>query len=222
MNAEPENEDRKMEEDHEELTGERIDEEEVRGELAEIPPPEAPPETRGRRFLRLAFRWLAGLLIVFGLGVLATALLFYRPATQELSAVQRELQGARERIAELESEVDRLQALESENRALEEELEAAELRIQILSALVDVNAARLALADEEIARAQEHLAGTPETLKSLEGLVDSQQREEVTAMQNRLELALEEMERDQFAAQSDLRVLATNLEQLEDTFSANP
>jgi chromosome segregation ATPase len=154
--------------------------------------------------------------------VLATALLFYRPATQELSAVQRELQGARERIAELESEVDRLQALESENRALEEELEAAELRIQILSALVDVNAARLALADEEIARAQEHLAGTPETLKSLEGLVDSQQREEVTAMQNRLELALEEMERDQFAAQSDLRVLATNLEQLEDTFSANP
>jgi hypothetical protein len=222
MNAEPENEDQRMEEEREELAPERTDEEAVRGELVEIPPPEAPPETRGRRVLRLAIRWLAALLIVFGLGVLATALLFYRPTTEELSGVQRELQGARQRIAELESEVDRLQTLESENQALEEELEGAELRIQILSALSDVNAARLALADEEIASAQEHLAGTPETLERLEGLVDSQQREEVTAMQNRLELALEEIERDQFAAQSDLRVLATNLEQLDDTFSTNP
>lgn len=222
MNADPENEERRIEEEREELAEERAEDEEIRRELAEVPPPEAPPEKRERRFLSLAIRWVAGLLIVFGLGVLATALLFYRPATEELSSVRRELQQARQRIAELESEVDRLQALETENRALEEDIAEAELRIQVLSALSDVNAARLALADEEIAAAQEHLAGTPDTLERLEGLVGSQQREEVTAMQNRLELALEEMERDQFAAQSDLRVLATNLEQLEDTLSANP
>lgn len=190
-------------------------------EIEEITPPEAEPETRGQRFLRLSIRWLAGLLIVFGLGVIATVLLLYRPTTEELSRVRNELTQAQQRVSELENEVDRLQSLEEENESLQEEINQARLHIQILSALSDVNAARLDLANDDIANARLDLTNTPQTLERLGELVDPEQQEAVEAMRERLDLALEEIDRDAFAAQSDLRVLATNLMQLENTFFAN-
>ena len=190
-------------------------------EIDEIGAPVAEPETRGQRFLRLSIRWLAGILIPFGLGVIAVVYLLYRPTTEQLSLTRDELTQAEHRVAELEAEVDRLQSLEAENEALQEQLDQAQLHIQILSALSDVNAARLDLANDNLANARLDLTNTPETLERLGQLVEPEQQEAVEAMQDRLELALSEMERDAFAAQSDLRVLATNLVQLENTFFAN-
>ena len=192
-----------------------------REELEDITAPAAEPETRWQRYLRLSIRWLAILLIIFGLGVLATAFLFYRPVADELAGTRDELQQYQAQIAELQDEVDRLQSLEKENQTLQDELQKANLHIQILSALSDVNAARLDLAQDNASGAQVDLTNTAETLKNLEQLVGAQQKEAVQAMQSRLDLALQEMDRDSFAAQSDLEVLATNLVQLENTFFAN-
>ena len=191
------------------------------GEIEEPVPPEPELETRGQRFLRLSIRWLAGILILFGLGVIATVFLLYRPTTGELSRARDELAQSQQQVAELEAEVERLQSLEAENEALQEELNQARLHIQILSALSDVNAARLDLANDDAANARLDLTNTPQTLERLGELVEPEQQEAVEAMQSRLDLALEGIDRDVFAAQSDLRVLATNLMQLENTFFAN-
>ncbi len=224
MNNQPENEVQKSEEKPEEvsqdLRAEEVLERDIQEELEEITAPVAAPETRWERWLRLSIRWLAGILIVFGLGVFATVLLLYRPTIEELSRVRGELDQAQEKISGLENEVNRLRSLEVDRQALQEEVQQANLHIQILSALSDVNSARLNLANEEVASARVDLTNTPETLLRLEQLVGPEQRDAVTAMQDRLALAQGEMERDTFAAQSDLRVLATNLVQLENTFFA--
>lgn len=190
--------------------------------------PPVQPESRLQRFLRLSIRWVVGLLIVFLLGVLGTVLVLYLPATGRISDTQSELKQAEQRIAELESEVDQLeneiaslQGLEAVNKKLQEELDNANLHIIILSALSDVNAARVALVSDDMASARVHLTNTMDTLKELEKLVGSNQKEMVNSMQNRLSLVVDEMGDDLFAAQSDLAVLASNLVQLENTFFAS-
>jgi type II secretory pathway component PulM len=186
--------------------------------LEEFTAPKQQPETRLQRFLRLSIRWLAGFLIVFALGVLATVFVLYRPASKQLSRARMDLQQSQQQVSELESQVSQLRGLEAKNTALQDQLDKANLHIRILSALSDVNAARLDIANNDIPSARVNLTNTPDTLKELENLVGANQKDAVTAMQNRLELALGEMDKDSFAALSDLKVLATNLVQLENTF----
>jgi type II secretory pathway component PulM len=186
--------------------------------LEEFTAPKQLPETRLQRFLRLSIRWFAGFLIVFGLGILATVFVLYRPTTEQLSEVRANLDQSQQQVSELESQVSQLKGLEANNKALQDQLDQANLHIQILSALSDVNAARLDVANDDIPSARVKLTNTPGTLKQLENLVGANQKDAVVAMQNRLDLALGEMDRDSFAALSDLEVLATNLVQLENTF----
>lgn len=188
----------------------------------ELIPPVPKPESRWRRFFRLALRWAVGLLIVFLLGVLATTMLFYRPTLDQLSQLQTDHQQSVQRVAELEAEVARLSDLEKRNQALEKDLATANLDRKLLRVLADVNAARLALSQGDAAGARLVLSKAPAALKEIVALVSQDQRESVTAMQNRLDLALNEMERDAFAAQSDLGVLASNLEQLEEAVASSP
>jgi cytoskeletal protein RodZ len=186
--------------------------------LEEFTAPKQLPETRLQRFLRLSIRWLAGFLIVFGLGILATVFVLYRPTAQQLSEIRANLDQSQQQVSELESQVSQLKSLEAKNKTLQDELELANLHIRILSALSDVNAARLDIANDDIASARVSLTNTPDTLKELENLVGANQKDAVVAMQSRLDLALGEMDTDSFAALSDLKVLATNLVQLENTF----
>jgi hypothetical protein len=192
-------------------------------EEEQIPaPPEAGPPPRSRLFLRRALRWAAGLLIVFALGALAATWFLYRPQTQELAAARAAQQQSQARIAELEGQVDRLQPLGETNETLQAQLEQAEARTQLLATLVEVNRARLALANENLPEAQEGLSGAGQGLTELARLVGPGEREQVAAMQSRLELVRGEIEQDAFAAQSDLGVIAANLEQLEETLFQAP
>lgn len=188
----------------------------------ELVPPIPKPESRARRFFRLAIRWVVGLLIVFLLGVLTATLLFYRPTLARLTQLQAEYEQATQRVAELEAEVARLSTLEQRNRALEEELANANLRLKVLRVLADVHAARWALSQEDATGAQQILAQSSEALKEIAKLAGATHREDITAMQNRLGLALDELGRDAFAAQSDLGVLASNLAQLEQSLASSP
>lgn len=196
----------------------KIAEDENEARADELEQPTEEPESRLQRFARLSVRWLAGLLIVFALGVLATVFVLLQPARQDLSQTRAELEQANQRITELEAEVERLSTFERSNQKLSEDLDTANLHITILRALSDVNAARLALAMDDSASAQVHLTKTNQTLQELEGLVDANSRDLVVSMQDRLELALSEIGEDNFAAQSDLGVLSTNLVQIENTY----
>lgn len=185
-------------------------------------PEEAVEESKARRFFRMALRWVLGVLIVFGLGYLTAIFALYRPTTQKLGQTRGELEAARDQINSLEARVEELKPLETENAELLAAQEEHELHIAILNARLDVAMARLALVQEDIAKAQITLRNTDQTLAKIKSLLPEAQSEIVTAMEERLELTLSEIEDDPYAAQSDLDVLATNLLQLEDSLFSSP
>lgn len=187
-------------------------------------PEERAPETesKARRFFRQALRWVLGVMIVFGLGYLAAIFALYRPTSQELSQARGELETTRDQIATLEARVEELKPLETENEELLAAQDEYELHIAILDARLDISTARLALVQGDIAKTQITLRNTDETLAKIKTLLPTSQSEIVTAMEDRLELTLSEIEDDPYAAQSDLDVLATNLLQLEDSLFSSP
>lgn len=185
-------------------------------------------ETRTRRFFRRLIRWTAGLLIVFGLGFLTGVFLLYRPATQEakrnseIIAIERtdaegRVAGLETEIADLEAQIASLQPLKDRNDELILEQEAQHLHIALLDARVDVANALLALSDGNPAQVRVVLAKTPETLVTINSLLESDQQEVAGSLKERLELVLAEVDDDPFAAQSDLDVLGTKLLQLQDS-----
>jgi hypothetical protein len=174
----------------------------------ELEKPAPSAESRFARFTRTLLRWFAAFLIAFLLGALAVYWFLYRPQAEELAEVRSQAEGAQQRVAELE-------VYQSQNDALRAEQRETNVQVYILRALADVNAARLALATEDVDTARDALSNTGRDLTSLSNLVGSDQRAQLAAMQDRLTLAVNEMGRDAFAAQSDLGVLETNLRQLE-------
>jgi hypothetical protein len=179
------------------------------------------PEKRSSRILTSILRWVLGLLIVFGLGAMATLFALYLPNRQAVVSLEAQLEDANLQIDELESQVASLMILETKNQSLQEELDQANMHILLLRTLSNVNAARISLIDDDVATARAYLSKA-DTLKDLAVLMGPEQRDEINAMVNRLELALSELEKDSFAAQSDLEVLATNLMELKNTFFGEP
>jgi cytoskeletal protein RodZ len=193
-------------------------------EPSEEPPSEPPkpqPESRSRRFLRLSIRWVAGLLIVFLLGVLAAGFLLYRPASQQLVRARQDLQAANQKIAQLEAQINDLQSQQQDTQALQQDLQTARTHIKLLSALSDVNAARVAMEENDQASAQAFLSTTPDTLSELKDMVSTSQADKVTNMQDRLKLALDILDSNPDQALSDLGVLAKDLVDLENILFAS-
>lgn len=206
------------------------DEPEFTGDESQPPPPiEAlVSESKTRRFFRAFIRWTAGTLIVFGLGFLAAIFLLYRPDLQKAKTVQQDLQAeltqAKDQITELQDQaaglqdqVTLLKSLKETNDELLIVQQDLELHVAILDARLDVTNAMLALSDQDTARALVILDKTDETLDRIRELLPPEQQDSITALKQRLELVLSEIETDPYAAQSDLDVLATNLLQLEDS-----
>lgn len=183
---------------------------------------EPKPESRLNRFLVRLLRWLLGILIVAGLGALLAIFTVYMPVRQKLDQSQGEVEQGAGRIAELESEVDRLSAMEAKNDALQAELDKSELHVAILSARADVAAAQLALEQDDPAKARLALSKTGETIKALGSLLKPGEKKLATDLQSRLELALKGIGENAFAAASDLNVLATGLTELENAYFAKP
>lgn len=192
------------------------------------------PSARFRPPLHIrVLRWLVGLLVVFGLGVVAAIFLLYLPQQQLMNELRSQLQQtnndlaaqlkqAEDRFAGLEAQLDGMKPLEERNRALQTELDQTRLHAAILTARSDVAAAQLALARSDLARVRVALEKTPETLDQIAGLLDADQQKLVDDLRSRLELALSEAEENPFAAESDLLVLATSLLELENAYFARP
>jgi hypothetical protein len=191
-------------------------------EAAPLTPPIKKSESRLRRFFRLALRWLIAFLIVFFLGVLAMEFVFLRPLGQKLDQITSQRDQAQQTVKTLQGQLDSLAPLLDQNKALQDQLSKSQLHVTILSAEANVNSAQISLLNSKTPDARLVLNKTATTLKTLEGMLPADQQKVVTDMENRLTLALSELDNNKFAAQSDLTVLATSLLQLENTLFASP
>jgi hypothetical protein len=161
-------------------------------------------------------------LIVFGLGVIATSIFVYQPAVQTISELRDELSTANAEIDTLQAQVDVLDEVEAANSKLEDDLAAASLRVLLLSSLADVYAAQFAMETGDSANARVQLTNTPDTLDAMYDRLDPDLQPVVASMQERLSLVLSGIGTDPFAAQSDLEVLANSLISLENSFFTSP
>ena len=188
-------------------------------EELEIPketPEELPKEpSKFALFLRKLLRWATGTLTIFTLGIVLMWIVQVRPRTIELRELESQFQSANQEIEKLAGELDILKAVDAENAALEASLDETLMHLNLLSVLVDVSNAQLALNDGNLEMAQATLAETDSKLDLLAIDLDGNRQDTVEAMQERLSLALGEINEDTFAAQSDLEVLRNTLLALE-------
>jgi hypothetical protein len=175
----------------------------------------AKPVKKRPSFFRRALRWLLFLLILFAAGYLLAVITTYKPMRDQYNAALKELEQANVQVNSLEGNLENLSPLERENQALQEKIQLAEMHTALLSARADVLAAQLALKDKDQARARVALTKTGKTLETLETLLPSDQQKVIADLQQRLKLSLEEMGENDYAAQSDLDVLANSLLELE-------
>jgi len=188
-------------------------------EELEIPketPEELPKEpSKFALFLRKLLRWATGTLTIFTLGIVLMWIVQVRPRTIELRELESQLQSSNQEIEKLAGELAILKAVDAENAALEATLDETLIHLNLLSVLVDVSIAQLALNDGNLEMAQAALVETNSKLDLLATDLDGNHQDAVEAMQERLSLALNEINEDTFAAQSDLEVLRNTLLALE-------
>ncbi len=170
---------------------------------------EMKPESRTGRWLRSALRWVVAALVIFAAGV---ALLWFA----QVQPLRAQAKGLRSDLAAAQTELEALRPLREENEALQAEVALDQSRLLLLRSMVDVTSAQVAIALGRPDDAAEALVQTDERLASLlNTLTDSQARDQVRQMRERLTLAVSEISDDVFAAQNDLEVLASDLAALE-------
>ena len=174
------------------------------------PKPPAPPG-RFALFLRGLLRWAAGLLLVFGLGVMATWIVRVKPQADQLDALRSQLDGLQSEVDSLTSEVEGLRPLKQKAADLQDQLTLAEGQLQVLQILVDVTSAQVQMGLGDPAAARQALSKTDERLQTLQSTLGADKQNVIQSMRDRLGLVLSEMGTNSFAAVSDLEVLAGDL-----------
>ncbi len=175
----------------------------------------AKPESRFGRFLRRTLRWATATVVVFGLGVAATWFNQVRPRINQIQVLEQGLATVEAQRDQLQAAVDELQGVRAENEVLQAELQETEGRLALLRVLIDVTSAQLGIAQEDPIAAKAALENTSGALEDLGAKLGPSEASAVAALQERLALALEELEPDIFAAQRDLEILANSLLEIE-------
>ena len=176
------------------------------------------PETRLGGVMRPVLRWLAAIIGLFALGLLAGYILNYQPA-------QRELDAALARLATTSQIVDQKQlGLETAQTGLgqaqlslkqaQEKLDAAASENKLLIVMVDVSDARVALAAKDGAAAKNAIEQAQTNLSQALPYIESQDKVLSDLLKSRLDLIGKELVSDSQAAQSDLGKLASDLDSL--------
>ena len=177
------------------------------------------PETRPQKSMRGTLRWLLVVLLAFGLGALLIAFALYFPTQQELVTANANLVHSN---ATVTSQTDQISTLQAGNKSLQEDLDSAMLHIYILKALSSVRGASQAVATDDYAGARLSLIQASDALDSLSGLLGTDQKDVLTAMQQSAANALTDLKTNLTSAQPELDQLTNNLVQLEDNLFPNP
>jgi hypothetical protein len=168
------------------------------------PKPPKPPSRLGR-ILRRVLVWAVGLEVIFALGVAAAWFAQILPKSSEIQQLRTDLAAA-------QTELQSLRPLVAENQTLTVDLAQAQRQQAVVEVLVDVTSAQAAMALENPSAARLALGSTDDRLQALSTLLDAPDAQErVSAMRARLTQILAELDRDAFAAQNDLEVLANDL-----------
>ena len=170
------------------------------------------PETRPQKSMRGALRWLLALLLAFGLGALLITFLFYIPTRKELVKAN----------ATVTSQTDQITTLQTGNETLQKDLDSTILHSYVLKALSGVRSASQAVAADDYAGARLSLIQASEALDILSGLLGTDQKDVLTAMQQSAAQALTKVKTNLTSAQPELDQLTNNLVQLEDNLFPNP
>lgn len=195
------------------------------GEVAESPevtPDEKKELGRARLIFRRILIWLVVIALAFAGGFFVDAVLRYQPEKAKVADLTEEITSAQTEITTLEEEIDRLSVFEEHNVSLTEEITDITTHITILSARAAVADATLALEQSRIAEAKLALDKVGSTLETLKTMLNDDQVEVVVNMLQRHQLILIELEDDSFSGQTDLGVLASKLNALENTLFAYP
>ena len=190
-------------------------------------------ESRSRRVFRKIIRWTFGLLIVFGMGFLAAVSTIYTLKVDELDQSHKNLDGAETTIIKLEAEIIaqqeeidslntqintleiKISNLEAENLELAEHQTGLYLQIALLETRADVISAQVALYQENPAQARLLLESASQNLTTIKSLLPEDLKDVVSPLQNRLELAVGEIDDDPETAIADLGILAGDLLEIE-------
>ncbi len=181
-------------------------------------PPEDKPPSKARRFLRRVFRWVIGLLIVFGVGFSAALWLFYRPARQQAQQATAQAQQARKQAQDLQAQVALLQKQNSTlQKSVTEQTQAmrtAASRWALAEAQANACAARLALQKGDTTGAQLYTERLQTALQALKANVPAAQQPGVEAMLSDLQDLRARLDSPNYAARQ-LRVIQEHLDTLD-------
>ncbi len=176
-------------------------------------------DTRLGRFNRAALRFLATVLGLFALGLLAGYLILYRPTQQELTRVRADLAQTNQRLDGMQNDLNSAKQAQADlaktNQDLQKQTDAANQHALLLQAMNQANLARLALAKNDTAGAQEALKNAPSFLIKLDPSISAQNADLIKTIQTRLNLALTEIQTDPKIAASDLGILNDQFVDLE-------
>jgi septal ring factor EnvC (AmiA/AmiB activator) len=180
---------------------------------------EVKPETGLHKSIRSALRWGLVALLAFGLGALIIAFTLYIPTRHQLDKANANLEQANTTIT---SQTDQITTLQTDNETLQKNLDSAALHVQVLMALSGVRGASFAVATSDYAGARLSLIQASDALNNLSGMLGTDQKDVLTAMQQSAAQALTKLKINLSSAQPELDQLTKNLEQLEDNLFPNP
>ncbi len=183
-------------------------------EEAIAPSPSAPipqTESRLRRFLRQLVRWTLGILILLGIGFVVALLLLYMPMRREAAAIAAELSATRTRLEEAEKDLAAKAQMEKLYQDVVERLKRADFENNLLNLQMEIASARIYLYEDKKGLAATALQNARSILKALQSTASPAQRTALNEMEVRLNLAISGLEKNTYAAQSDLDVLARSL-----------
>ena len=179
----------------------------------------ASTETRPQKSMRGTLRWLLVALLAFGLGALLISFLLYIPTQQELVKANSDLEHVNATVI---SQTDQITTLQTGNETLQKDLDSAKLHSYVLKALSGVRGASQAVLAGDYAGARLSLIQASDALNILSGLLGTDQKDVLTAMQQSAAQALTKVKTNLTSAQPELDQLTNNLEQLEDNLFPNP
>jgi len=172
------------------------------------------PQTGFGRFNRSLVRWVAAIVGLFALGLLAAYLLIYRPTQQQLDTTQVELKKVQGQVLFVQSTLGStqkaLEGVQTQYQQSQAALKKASLRVHLLWVLNYVNSARLALLNKDGGAAQNALNSAKSELDAAVADLQAFDPAAANLIVTRLGLVISELN-DPATAQADLDILYAKL-----------
>lgn len=202
--------------------GSKLDEPQI-DELA------AKDESRVSTLARQSLRWILGFFIVFGIGFLVALFALYQPTVHEVNTYQAELQAADEKIDSLQSEIGNLEGqirelegVEAQVVDLQSQLGENVLEMRILRTRLAVSEASQAILLDDAGRVTLYMNTATDTLALIKPELDADQMKIFDALEQRMQLAIDEYQESPDSAQADLEIIGTRLLELQDALFGGP